>query len=422
MRRDSIIEADLTWTGETFEPNVQVAVSASGLIEQVGFLDLQPTLRLEGRALLPGLVNASSIGFQRGLRGFYARSAGPEHADAWTSAVRELVALLSEEAFGNLLQMAFAEMLYHGITTVGEFHVLRHGSETPDYTFDEVALSAAKSAGIRIVLLCGYASKQVAPPGTPEGLVSPNLEVYFRQIERLRSRVDGVLQRVGLGIPNLQYVSKQEVRQLADYAVTHHLPLHVAVDRTVDGRSGCSVDDFLALAAEHGIGGLLTVVNARGCAGADLEVVSKGASRLCVRPLTEAMHGRAVPDVDVFRGGEGQLCVGTGCNVRISMTEEVRFLEYSERTRRSPNNPGRPRENAAPALWRAATTNGAAALGVTVGKLTAGQYADFFAVDTGGLSLLGATADSLLSAYLFGADRACITNICVGGQWRNWDR
>jgi hypothetical protein len=43
--------------------------------------------------------------------------------------------------------------------------------------------------------------------------------------------------------------------------------------------------------------------------------------------------------------------------------------------------------------------------------------ADFVVIDMQGLSLLGATPDSLLAGFVFGADRACITHTCVGGTW-----
>src|SRR5690606_29396688 len=89
-----IIEADLTWTGSSFEPDIRIAVDADGRISSVGAGNAgdavgagdavdhpggavdgpdgvaEPTtLRLPGQAILPGFIDVHSHAFQRGLRG-----------------------------------------------------------------------------------------------------------------------------------------------------------------------------------------------------------------------------------------------------------------------------------------------------------------------------------------------------------------
>ncbi|NOX60083.1 MAG: amidohydrolase family protein, partial [Planctomycetes bacterium] len=159
MTMPSVIEADLTWFNGSFEPHIQVVVDSHGVIEQVGYLDLQPTLRLPDKALLPGMVNAHSHAFQRGLRGFgetFQKGAGSFWT--WREAMYELVDCLQAEEFKNICRMAFEEMLRQGITTVGEFHYFHHSPTGKDFLFDEAILDAANQAGIRIVLLeCFYA-------------------------------------------------------------------------------------------------------------------------------------------------------------------------------------------------------------------------------------------------------------------------
>lgn len=69
---ESIYQADLTWTGTTFERDVCVGVDNSGhiaFVDRRDSVDSENVRRLKNQALIPGFVNAHSHAFQRGLRG-----------------------------------------------------------------------------------------------------------------------------------------------------------------------------------------------------------------------------------------------------------------------------------------------------------------------------------------------------------------
>src|SRR5262245_35108402 len=152
----TVLEADLTWTGERFESGVRVAIGPDGRITGVGALKDAVGERLKGQALLPGFVNAHSHAFQRGLRGRGERfPAGAGSFWSWREAMYALVEELDAERLRALSLRAFREMLAAGITTVGEFHYLHHAKEG-DWALDEAVLAAAREAGIRLVLLEVY--------------------------------------------------------------------------------------------------------------------------------------------------------------------------------------------------------------------------------------------------------------------------
>ena len=236
MHREHIIEADLTWVNDAFEPNVQVAVDTNGLIEQVGFLDLQPTLRLAGRALLPGMVNAHSHAFQRGLRGFGEQFSSTEgNLQNWHEALEELVECLEAEEFKNLCRMAFEEMLHHGITTVGEFHYFHHDRSQRGYGFDDLVLQAAKDTGIRLVLLCCYCG----PGGAGQPLSSAQrrfgtggVDQFCAHVDRLRQHVDGSRQQIGVSTHSICGATPDEITALAGYARRHNLIMHIHVEES----------------------------------------------------------------------------------------------------------------------------------------------------------------------------------------------
>jgi formimidoylglutamate deiminase len=64
-----------------------------------------------------------------------------------------------------------------------------------------------------------------------------------------------------------------------------------------------------------------------------------------------------------------------------------------------------------------ATAGGADSLGVEAGRIAPGLWADFALLDLNSMALAGATQDTLLDAFVFGADAGVVTDTCVGGKW-----
>src|SRR5687768_13677910 len=98
MSVEQVIEAELTWTGERFESGIQIAVDENGVIAGVGRLKKTPTDRFPHRAILPGMINAHSHAFQRGLRGHGEHF--PEGAGSfwtWREAMYRLVESLDKQ-------------------------------------------------------------------------------------------------------------------------------------------------------------------------------------------------------------------------------------------------------------------------------------------------------------------------------------
>lgn len=426
MQRESIIEADLTFVDGAFEPNVQVAVGDNGIIEQVGYLDRKPTIRLVDRALLPGMVNAHSCAFQRGLRGF-AEQRGA-YLD-WRRAMYDLVECLEVEEFSNLCRMAFEEMLHHGITTVGEFHFLHHDRSESGFGLDEALLEAACDAGIRLVLVCCFFGRggiggQLLP--AQRRFLCGDVDTFCSHVDLLRNRFAGTPHRLGVGAYDLCTVTPDELARLAAFASERQMPLHVNAERLQS-----EVDDCRAVYGGSPVEIMLdrnllnpgvTLVHCSRTEENTLRAAAKAGARFCLCPTTEANLGTHFARIPVLIEENARVCLGTDTNVRISMNEEMRWLEYAERIRSESRGVcAREKRSFADTVWRFATLGGANALGIKAGTIATGHNADFLAIDTKGLSLLGATRESLLTAFVTGADRAAVTHTCVAGRWRTWN-
>ena len=150
----------------------------------------------------------------------------------------------------------------------------------------------------------------------------------------------------------------------------------------------------------------------------ELERFFAAGGRLCLCPLTEANLGDGLPHLAPTGVGRGSLCLGTDSNARISLTEEMRWLEYGQRLRSGQRGVLRDGGGrVAPALLRAATQGGAQALGIDAGALEPGAWADLVAVDLNAPALTGWQAETLPEALVFGAGDETVAATCVGGDW-----
>ncbi|HEX5716770.1 MAG TPA: amidohydrolase family protein, partial [Thermoanaerobaculia bacterium] len=133
---------------------------------------------------------------------------------------------------------------------------------------------------------------------------------------------------------------------------------------------------------------------------------------VCLCPLTEGNLGDGIP------GRISRPCLGTDSNARLSMLEEMRWLEYGQRLATESRGVRRDHDGqVARVLFEAATVNGAQALGVEAGRIAPGYWADFVAIDLGVPSLAGWEPATLLDSLVFGAGDETIAATCVGGIW-----
>lgn len=120
----------------------------------------------------------------------------------------------------------------------------------------------------------------------------------------------------------------------------------------------------------------VTAVHATHTSEADADRFLAAGGMVCLCPLTEGALGDGVPRW-LRRHGLASVCIGSDCNARIDLLEELRALEYAQRVterRRGVALGAAPLAEEAThngdlplALLRAATLNGAESLGFNAG-------------------------------------------------------
>lgn len=419
-----VIEADLTWTGERFEPGIRVAIGEDGRIMRVGRLKREPTRVLSDQALLPGFVNAHSHAFQRGLRGRGERF--PEGAGtfwSWREAMYALVEQLGPEEFLAVTTQAYLEMRAAGITTVGEFHYFHHGPAAKDFGYDRLVLKAARAASIRLVLLPAY--YRTGGVGRPLGhgqrrFETPSPEVFWQSVDEIAKQM-GPTQSIGAVVHSIRAADPAELAATHAEAARRGLPFHIHVEEQRAEVSEClgahGRTPMRLLLDTIGRAENVTAIHCTHTDPDDRAAFLAAGGRICFCPLTEANLGDGLPALAGM--ALDRICLGTDSNARIDMLEEMRWLEYGQRLRREAR--GALTDGGgqvALGLLSAATAGGAAALGLEAGRIQQGLHADFAVLDLNALALAGATADTLPEALVFGADAGVITATCVAGRWQ----
>ena len=427
-----LIQADLTWMDGSFRPGVTVAVGVNGRVESVGSAHHSGSgafRRLEGMALLPGFVNAHSHAFQRGLRGAVERFAGGAGTFwSWRDGMYALAASLDRDALGQLCRRTFSEMRSAGITAVGEFHYLHHETDH-DWAFDDVVLESAAEVGIRLVLLQAcYSAGGIGRPLDREQrrFDTVNLPTYWRQWDRLARRLDPRTQSLGVVAHSVRASTLGEIKALHAEAVRRRLPFHIHVEEQrreiEESMAAYGRTPMRLLCEELSTADGITAVHCTHTAAADMASFLQRGGRICVCPLTEANLGDGIPDLTGPHAAGARLSLGTDSNARISAIEEMRWLEYGQRLRAERRGAlADSRGGVAACLLEAATSGGAAALGLGGGRIAPGEWADFVAVGLDSVPLAGEPAEGLLEAIVFGAGNESVAGTFVGGKWRAAD-
>ncbi|KAF1777502.1 Metal-dependent hydrolase [Phytophthora cactorum] len=390
-----------------------VFVGADGLIHSVkrsSDVDAAAAVhKLPGRALLPGMVNAHSHAFQRGLRGLgetYPKDSAQSSFWTWREEMYKLVGGMSEQQIYDLTRQCFSEMRDAGITSPGE------GKNGHEFAYDETVLRAAKDVGIRIVLLNAYYEHggfQRAPMvESQKRFKVDSHEVYWNQMDTLLSKLaDDPTQSLGV-VPDIVKLHEESVRR--------GLVFHIHLEEQTK-----EVDDYaMGLLLKHlKIDEKFTAVHCTWTKADELKQFVEKKGNVCICPLTEGNLGDGFPFI---ASCSDRVCLGTDCNARVDMCEEMRWLEYAHRlhqSRRGVCTDAASETDLAKLLFRYGTKNGAESLNLQVGEIKEGYAADFALVDIEEEQLKFSTPSSLMGAFIFGANGSSVVKATsVNGKWR----
>jgi formimidoylglutamate deiminase len=375
---------------------------------------------------IPGMPDLHSHAFQRGMAGLTERgSPAGDNFWTWREVMYRFALRVSPDDIEAIAAQLFAELLEAGFTRIGEFHYLHHGLDgTPYANLAETGMriaAAAAETGIALTLIptfYAHGGFGGAPPSVHQRRFINNLDRFAKVFEASSAALDGLDDaRIGLAAHSLRAAAPEELAALIAIAGDHPIHLHIAEQVK-------EVEDCIRWSGARPVEWLLDhapvdrrwcLVHATHMTAAESERLARSGAVAGLCPVTEADLGDGVFDALTYVGAGGAFGVGTDSNVLIGLADELRQLEYSQRlVHRARNLMSRAEAGSTGrALFDAALTGGARALGVATAGFAEGAGADIVTLDLDHPALIDREGDAILDAFIFGGGQGAID--CV---WR----
>ena len=420
------IEADQALLPEGWARDVSVEI-ADGRIVAVGSA---PKAGAQGGkrvgCLLPAPVNLHSHAFQRAMAGLTEyRTAGQDSFWTWRSLMYRFLEQLSPEDVEAIAAQVMVEMAEAGYAAVGEFHYLHHGLGGVSYSdVSEMSAricAASETTGLGLTLLPVLYER-----GGCDGRALAGGQLRFGNdldgFSRLREGAarhlahlpkDAVL---GLAPHSLRAVSAASLAEAAKMSG----PIHIHVAEQV-----AEVDEVLAFTRQRPVDWLLThqAVDARWCLihatqmqPSETQALAQSGAVAGLCPITEANLGDGIFDGARYLAAGGAFGIGSDSNVRISLSEEIRLLEYSQRLGLKARAVLADHRSVGRVIFEGMVKGGAQAAGRDAGAVAVGRWADLVALDLTAPDMAGRQGDRLLDSFAFAGDDRMVTDLWSAGR------
>lgn len=376
--------------------------------------------------LLPAPVNLHSHTFQRAMAGLTeARTAGQDSFWTWRALMYRFLERLSPEDVQAIAAQAMVEMAESGFAGLAEFHYLHHPVGGGTYA-DPAEMSgriaeAARETGLGLTHLPviyeqGGVDGRALAGGQLRFGSSP--DVYAQVFEGAGKALAGLADAtLGVAPHSLRAVSRASLDRVAGMT-TGPIHIHIAeqVAEVTEVQSAWGARPVEWAVANLALDPRWCMIHVTQMTPAETAALARTGAVAGLCPITEANLGDGIFDAPGWMAARGAFGVGSDSNVRISLAEELRVLEYSQRLALKARAVMADHRSTGRLLWEEAAKGGAQAAGRASGRIELGQWADLVAIDTEDLRLEGLAGDQLLDAFLFAGRDGLVTDLWSAGR------
>ncbi|MGB5558685.1 MAG: formimidoylglutamate deiminase [Paracoccaceae bacterium] len=423
------IHAKQALTENGWERDIQIDIAPDGRIACVGPKVSAPSHRVD--LALPAPVNLHSHAFQRAMAGL-TEARGPDPRDSfwtWRKLMYRFLEQLGPDHVEAIAALVFMEMLEAGYAGVAEFHYLHHDVGGKAYAnlpeMAERIVAAAQTAGIGLTLL-PVLYQFGGCDGRP---LAGGQRRFGNDPERFAKLYDGSLAAAAGGHPDyISGVAPHSLRAVdpagLDAAIAlcpggpihMHLAEQLAEVEEVQTHLGARPAEWLL--SSYPVDRRWCLIHCTQMNTDETGRLARSGAVAGLCPITESNLGDGIFNGTDFFAASGTVGFGSDSNVHISLFDELRTLEYSQRLRdRSRAALATQSRSTGRVVFDQAAKGGAQAAGRASGAITAGMQADIVGLATDNQWLCNRTGDAALDSLIFGGrGQDCITDVWSAGR------
>ncbi|MBB3063768.1 formimidoylglutamate deiminase [Limibacillus halophilus] len=393
--------------------DVAVNIAANGRIASV--LTGQPMFGTQVDVLVPAPANCHSHAFQRALAGLTEKR-GRDVSDSfwtWRSLMYRFLDGITPDHLEAIAAFVQMEMLEAGFGASIEFHYLHHQPDGTPYAalgeMSERIAAAAAASGIGLTLLpvhYQYAGCGRRPLEVRQGRFGNDPSRFARLLEAAGNGLTHLSSDAVLGVAphSLRAVAAEDLVTTASLAGAGPIHMHLAEQQA-------EVDEVLAAYGARPVEWVLDHldIDPRWCLihctqmqPHEIEGLARTGAVAGLCPLTEASLGDGIFDAVRWFDSRGAIAIGSDSNIRISLAEELRQLDTSQRLRDHTRAAlASAEQSTGRRIFEAAAKGGAQAAGRGSGTIAQGEWADLLALDMRHPDLEGLQGDTVLDSFAF---------------------
>ncbi|MBX7482771.1 formimidoylglutamate deiminase [Qipengyuania qiaonensis] len=380
---------------------------------------------------LPGMANVHTHSFQRAMAGL-AEARGPEGSDdfwTWRKVMYRFLDILAPHHIEAIAAQVQLEMAEAGYTASAEFHYLHHtfggGKFDDPAEMSNAIFAASEASGIGLThlpVLYTYGGLDKRPLAGGQLRFGNSIDEFETLHAAIASNIRNLPAdfRLGAAPHSLRAVDREGLE--ACLALCPDGPIHIHAAEQVK-----EVEEVEAHLRARPVRWLLDnmPVDHRWCLihATHLEMgevadlaSSQAVAGLC--PTTEANLGDGIFAAREYLSAGGRFGIGSDSNIRLSVAEELRMLEVSQRLKhrqRAVLTDNATRSNGR-YLYERAAEGGAQAIGRQAGAIAPGQLADIVALRDDLPFLDWPQPDQRLDAWIFGVEGPAVSNVWSAGR------
>lgn len=380
--------------------------------------------------LLPAPVNVHSHAFQRAMAGL-TEQRGPNPRDSfwtWRQLMFRFLDRLTPDHVEAIAAFVQLEMLEAGYATNTEFHYLHHRPGGAPYDniseMSQRVIAAAAETGIGLCLLPvhyqfgGCDGRDLEPGQIRFGNDMARFETLCDEAQK---SLNSLSEDAAFGVAphSLRAVG---VDDLINYGnrfpagpIHMHLAEQISEVQEVKAVFGARPVEW---ALEHmGLDDRWCLIHCTQMNARETTQLAKsgGVAGLC--PITESSLGDGIFDAVHWTNAGGAFAIGSDSNIRISLSEELRSLDYSQRLRDGTRSAlASSKQSTGRRMFEHILRGGALATGRRTGALATGYWADLLCLDMNAVQLWERCGDTLLDSWIFAGDDNLVTDVWSAGR------